>query len=47
VAGNDVTCPQGSGSDVICPEVTWKWLEKAANLHILYISPPTRLSSQE
>jgi len=31
------------GSDVIWPEVTWKWLKKAKNTRILYISHPTRL----
>jgi len=30
-------------SDVIWPEVTWKWLEKAENSRILNISLPTRL----
>jgi len=31
------------GSDIIWPEVTWKWLWKAENSRILYISLPTRL----
>jgi len=31
-------------SDVILQEVTWKWLQKAKNSHILYISLPTRRS---
>jgi len=43
VTEDDVTSPQGTGSDVICPEVTWKWLEKAANSRILYILLFTRL----
>jgi len=31
------------GSDNIWPEVTWKWLYKVKNSHILYISLPRRL----
>jgi len=31
------------GSNVILPNITWKWLEKAENLRILYNSLPRRL----
>jgi len=31
------------GTEVIWPEVTWKWLWKTKNSHILYISHPARL----
>jgi len=40
VTSGDLKWP---GSDVIWPEVTWKWLEKAENWRILYTSLPTKL----
>jgi len=36
MTANDVTSRDQKlpGSDVICPEVTWKWLYKAENLRL-------------
>ena len=31
MTGNDITSPHVTGSDVILPEVNWKWLWKAKN----------------
>ena len=43
VTENDVTLPQVAGSDVIWPEVTWKWLWKVENSCMLCVSLPARL----
>ena len=41
MTSRDLTLPEVSGSDVISPKITWKWLWKAENSGFVYFRAPT------